>query len=444
MSADHRIDFILCTNDPIYLAECEKYIGRLVIPDDTEISVIPITGAASMCAGYNQGMRQSDARIRIYLHQDVMILNRYFLVNILTLFAAHPEAGMIGMAGSERLSDIGVMWRGPHNEVGALYKPTDEESVHDRVTADWPVALAECIDGFLIAAREDIPWREDLFDGWDFYDASQSMEYRRQGFQILIPEQTTPWCLHDDGKILSLCRYDHYREIFLREYGSEIDRFATIPKESINDRKKPQYRQTDDEYVAMLKKLGRDAADLQTETARILSVADTVLRAGDIDAFSTMTEEFSSDAGRNALVHSTELLRIKQMIEAVRTERQAGIRTFIDGVGSAEGFRAKYLRCTFALREIELGASEEERKKALRYLREIALSAFSAAAIIYNVISLLGHREKILMILAEDALEQGEIVRAWQFLSAVQQPSEEVSELRKELGEHIYGSAQDE
>ena len=31
----------------------------------------------------------------------------------------------------------------------------------------WEV---EGVDGLLMATQYDIPWREDLFDGWDFYD----------------------------------------------------------------------------------------------------------------------------------------------------------------------------------------------------------------------------------------------------------------------------------
>lgn len=37
------------------------------------------------------------------------------------------------------------------------------------------------IDGMFMATQYDISWREDLFDGWDFYDISQSCEFTRGG-----------------------------------------------------------------------------------------------------------------------------------------------------------------------------------------------------------------------------------------------------------------------
>ena len=74
----------------------------------------------------------------------------------------------------------------------------------------------------MIVTCYDIPWREDIFDGWDFYDLSQCMEFKRRGYSIVVPFQSSPWCLHDDRVALSLMDYNHYRKIFLKEYGNEL------------------------------------------------------------------------------------------------------------------------------------------------------------------------------------------------------------------------------
>ena len=38
------------------------------------------------------------------------------------------------------------------------------------------------IGGLIMITQYDIPWRDDIFDGWHFYDASQSIEFIRKGF----------------------------------------------------------------------------------------------------------------------------------------------------------------------------------------------------------------------------------------------------------------------
>lgn len=57
----------------------------------------------------------------------------------------------------------------------------------------------------------------DIFDGWDFYDVSESFEHRRKGFKIVVPYQITPWVIHDDG-ILNLYSYGKYRSRFIEVY----------------------------------------------------------------------------------------------------------------------------------------------------------------------------------------------------------------------------------
>ena len=56
-----------------------------------------------------------------------------------------------------------------------------------------------------------------MFDKWDFYDCSQSMEFRRHGYQVAVPNMKEPWCVHDCG-FIDLKQYDNERKKFVREY----------------------------------------------------------------------------------------------------------------------------------------------------------------------------------------------------------------------------------
>ena len=82
----HKFCFIICTNNEIYLEECIHYINHLLIPEGYEIDLITITEATSMTEGYNQGMTSSDAKYKIYMHQDVFIINPNFMNDVLTVF----------------------------------------------------------------------------------------------------------------------------------------------------------------------------------------------------------------------------------------------------------------------------------------------------------------------------------------------------------------------
>ncbi len=212
---DRKICFIMCTNNKIYEKECIKYINSLEVPKGYTIEQLSIIDAPSMAAGYNEGMRASDARYKIYLHQDVFITNKHLISDILKLFA-DQQIGLIGMVGAEKLPPSCVMWDGPR--IGTIYDSGIAESsiiIAGDITNSYQEV--EAVDGLLMITQYDIPWREDIFDGWDFYDVSQSTEFLKHGYKVIVPHMDTPWCLHDDGMV-NLENYFHYRDIYEKEY----------------------------------------------------------------------------------------------------------------------------------------------------------------------------------------------------------------------------------
>lgn len=213
----NKFCFIICVNDERYMNECQLYINRLRVPDGYSVEVMPVYNAKSMAEGYNRGMNASDAKYKIYLHQDVFIINTNFLCDILNIFKNNWKVGMIGVIGSQKLSPSAVMDFGPR--VGNLYSYDNENVNFDGYEFKKEDGLyeVEAINGLIMATKENIPWREDLFDGWEFYDVSQSFEYRKKGYKVVVPEQRKPWCVHDND-FTSQWFYDKYRKIFMEEY----------------------------------------------------------------------------------------------------------------------------------------------------------------------------------------------------------------------------------
>lgn len=213
---DKKICFILCVNNDMYLDECVYYINKLEIPTEYEIDIITVRDADSMTSGYNAAMQTSDAKYKIYIHQDVFLIKKDMIYDILRIFEDN-NIGMIGMIGTQKIPDDGCMWHG--ERIGRIYTNNilcSKEFIASEKN-EKPYMQVEAVDGLFIATQYDIIWREDLFTGWDFYDASQSKEFSASGYKIVVPYMESPWCVHDEG-FLNLDRYDHYRQIFLDEY----------------------------------------------------------------------------------------------------------------------------------------------------------------------------------------------------------------------------------
>ena len=214
---ENKICFVICSNNALFLEECLFYISRLEVPLGYKVETISIQDAQSMTSGYNEGMNATNAKYKIYLHQDVFIVYRKFLQAVLEIFKSDPNIGMIGAVGTPKISVDGVMWNG--YRVGALCGVKANRGNYDSYVYKLPDGLHEvdAVDGFIIITCIDIPWREDIFDGWDFYDISQSLEFKNRGYKIVVPEQDCAWCKHDDGK-LNFINYDKYRKRCLSQY----------------------------------------------------------------------------------------------------------------------------------------------------------------------------------------------------------------------------------
>mgnify|MGYP000872717211 CR=1 FL=1 len=76
---DRQIAFIMCVNDDRQADESEFYIRCLDVPEHYEVDVIRVREAVSMAAGYNAAMQSSEARYKVYLHQDTRIISQTFI-----------------------------------------------------------------------------------------------------------------------------------------------------------------------------------------------------------------------------------------------------------------------------------------------------------------------------------------------------------------------------
>lgn len=214
---EKKVCFIICTNNEQQLQECLLYLNLLEIPEGFTTEVLTILDAKSMTAGYNEGMRASDAKYKVYLHQDTFIIEKQFIKKIIKIFNSDPEIGMIGSIGAESLSKDAVMW---HEErCGNFYRLEQliEGGFDDIQLLKKGKKEVQVIDGFLMITQYDLSWRDDIFKGWDFYDVSQCMEFRKAGYKIVVPAQYPLWVIHACGAP-SFWHYNKNRELALKEY----------------------------------------------------------------------------------------------------------------------------------------------------------------------------------------------------------------------------------
>ena len=165
-------------------------------------------------------MKQTDAKYKVYMHQDAMLVNPYIIYEICSIFT-EKDIGMIGVAGVKHLPQSGIWWNGEKDEVYMnLYQDAVMAKEYSRKNIfGEPYQEVEAMDGVLMVTQYDVPWRSDLFTGWDFYDISQCMEFKKRKFRVVVAKQENTWCVHVGKYNVNLPEtYMDTKNIFLEEY----------------------------------------------------------------------------------------------------------------------------------------------------------------------------------------------------------------------------------
>ncbi len=236
--------FITCVTDEASYQCSLQHIKALDVPAGYEIETRKIAGATNMAAVYDDAMHSSDAKYKIYLHDNAFILEPRLLHHLLDIFR-NPKVGMVGITGGTRIPASGVWYHDPLHSFGyfmgsfprlgligsLIPKAWNRERI--RPFRYLPVLgkyiLAVCVDGVFMATQYDIPWRKDLYGGFIYYEGPHSLEFIKRGYEVVVARQDKPWVLHLGGKPRTPeedaayhARFRQNMEVFKREYAPFI------------------------------------------------------------------------------------------------------------------------------------------------------------------------------------------------------------------------------
>ena len=202
----HAIAFVTCVDDEAQYATCLRYIDALHIPPGYAVEKVAIIGATSVADGYQRAMETSSARYKIYVHQDVYLVHRGLLRELVHLFGTYPRLGMLGVVGTIRMPAKGIWWVNKFSCYGRLWEYRRESGFPGSLfgrrlhfnrfhsfAGDYLPAVSA--DGLFMATQYDIPWINPL-GGFLLYDQVQAAEFIKAGLEVGIARQEAVWCLH--------------------------------------------------------------------------------------------------------------------------------------------------------------------------------------------------------------------------------------------------------
>ncbi len=220
-----EVAFILCASKKEYVEELLLYLQRQRLAEGMHGSVYIVWNSKSMTSGYNLAMNLSGAKYKIYLHQDTFIFDREYIRKLLDAMEK-DDYDLLGLAGCDKVPADGRWGYSPQEEIHMCLYQDMVLYIMNSVTEKPEVRTLETAieDGVLLATRQNVTWREDLFRYYHFYDLSQCLEYKRKGYKVGFYNNGEPGVLHEvfiakgTKEKEYLIRYDEDREKFIRVY----------------------------------------------------------------------------------------------------------------------------------------------------------------------------------------------------------------------------------
>ena len=213
---EKKIAVIVYVQDEADYKICAESVKELSCPAGVALEMIPVANATSRGEAYQTGLKNSDAKYKVYMDSSAWIMYENLLTEMVDIFSRHPEIGMLGVSGTEIIPPNAPFWESPKR----LGKWSDKNGeTHMSGAFDEPLREVQALDFYLLMTQYDIPWRTDLFNDDLFLCASQSIEFKRRGYKSYVVRQDASWLVYAGNDVSASLSAN---ENFLDEYSKDI------------------------------------------------------------------------------------------------------------------------------------------------------------------------------------------------------------------------------
>jgi len=164
------------------------HVKRMFSHPNTEILMYENDGQMSLTQVYNKGLKESVNDIVVFMHDDLILETSNMTPKIVKLFEKHPDYGIIGIAGTDKLTS-GRWWDNRENMfgvVGHIHEGKRHVNHYSKGVFNDVLKDVVIVDGLFFIVRKSLLKKEfnEQFEGFHFYDISFCVENQFEGVKI--------------------------------------------------------------------------------------------------------------------------------------------------------------------------------------------------------------------------------------------------------------------
>jgi len=165
-----------------------KHVEKMFSHPKTEILIYENDGVNSLTEIYNIGLKESKNDIVVFMHDDLILETPNMTPKIVKLFEKHKEYGIIGIAGTDKLTS-GRWWDNRENMfgvVGHIHEGKRHVNHYSKGVFNDVLKNVVIVDGLFFMVRKSLLKKEfnEDFKGFHFYDIPFCVENYLDGVRI--------------------------------------------------------------------------------------------------------------------------------------------------------------------------------------------------------------------------------------------------------------------
>lgn len=165
-----------------------KHVERMFSHPKTEILFYENDGVSSLTETYNKGLKDAKNDIVVFMHDDLILETPNMTPKIVKLFEKHPEYGIIGIAGTDKLTS-GMWWQNRENMfgvVGHIHEGKRHVNHYSKGVFNDVLKDVVIVDGLFFAVHKGRIKKNfnEEFGGFHFYDISFCVDNFLEGVKI--------------------------------------------------------------------------------------------------------------------------------------------------------------------------------------------------------------------------------------------------------------------
>lgn len=184
-----KICFIIRGENDFLCQEVLHYISYLTVPEGYKIEYTIKQGKIGQA--YESGMKETNATIKVYLDENIFLVDKKLLLDVVDIFEQNKYIDMIGALGYKIVRKNG---KEEYLRLGSCYKigfgKGNENYDNSKMTR---IEEVEMLDIRCLFTRGDLEWQ-----GIDDKVINKNQLHSGKEAMSVILEKREPWCLFDN------------------------------------------------------------------------------------------------------------------------------------------------------------------------------------------------------------------------------------------------------